>query len=259
MVSNIFDWGRSYEKWSSKKLLLLITFVLLLLPTNSVFASLGNTSCDGNNCLEAPTSNVNEKEFKDIWNKVKKTKEYKKLAKDSIVNSLNKDDIVINKAENGVQQVASIGFIIGNKVSSDNLAYVEILFDLEKENVLTVKKMYGELTESGLINIRMVVNDDIGFSMNINMDGEIVGENGDIISQDEFFEEVVNDMAPEFSTYGWCEWVVGALCGTGGGAGCFALAAALGITTGVGGLALASVCGLIGALGCTAATIAICG
>ncbi|GIO28669.1 hypothetical protein [Ornithinibacillus bavariensis] len=60
-----------------KKLLLLITFVLLLLPTNSVFASLGNTSCDGNNCLVAPTSNVNEKEFKDIWNKVKKTKSTK--------------------------------------------------------------------------------------------------------------------------------------------------------------------------------------
>jgi len=63
----------------------------------------------------------------------------------------------------------------------------------------------------------------------------------------------------KIATFGWCEWVVGALCGTGGGIACFALAAALGITTGVGGLTLAGVCGLIGALGCTGATLTICG
>lgn len=61
------------------------------------------------------------------------------------------------------------------------------------------------------------------------------------------------------SNLSWCEWAVGALCGAGGGAACYALALALGITTGIGGFSLATVCALIGSLGCTAATKKICG
>nr|WP_068982960.1 MULTISPECIES: hypothetical protein [Lysinibacillus] len=81
-----------------------------------------------------------------------------------------------------------------------------------------------------------------------------------VLTQDEFYKQAVQQMGgSKIVTFRWCEWVVGALCGTGGEIACFALAAALGITPGVGGLTLAGVCGLIGALGCTGATLAICG
>lgn len=61
------------------------------------------------------------------------------------------------------------------------------------------------------------------------------------------------------TTMGACEYGVGALCGTGGGAGCYLACAALGLVSGPGGLGCAAVCALIATLGCTAATDAICG
>lgn len=56
----------------------------------------------------------------------------------------------------------------------------------------------------------------------------------------------------------WCVGIVTALCGTGGGIGCYLACAALGLVSGVGGLTCAGVCGLIGALGCWGAVSAIC-
>ncbi|PZR06197.1 MAG: hypothetical protein DI525_02595 [Corynebacterium kroppenstedtii] len=52
---------------------------------------------------------------------------------------------------------------------------------------------------------------------------------------------------------------MGSLCSTGGGAGCFATCAALGLATGPGGLGCAAVCGLIAHLGCDAAKKKVCG
>ncbi|WP_257162113.1 hypothetical protein [Corynebacterium cystitidis] len=65
-------------------------------------------------------------------------------------------------------------------------------------------------------------------------------------------------MDPAFQTQGACEWGVGALCGTGGAATCYGVCLGLGFVNGLAGLGCASVCGLIGALGCTGATNAIC-
>lgn len=65
-------------------------------------------------------------------------------------------------------------------------------------------------------------------------------------------------MDPAFQARGACEWGVGALCGTGGAAGCYGICLALGFVSGWAGLGCATVCGLIGALGCTGATNAIC-
>lgn len=61
------------------------------------------------------------------------------------------------------------------------------------------------------------------------------------------------------SALGFCEWAVGALCGTGGGAACYGACIALGLVSGPGGLGCAAVCALIASLGCTAATNKICG
>lgn len=57
---------------------------------------------------------------------------------------------------------------------------------------------------------------------------------------------------------GICEWAVGALCGTAGGASCYGACIALGLVSGPGGLGCAAVCGLIASLGCAGATDAIC-
>jgi halocin C8-like bacteriocin domain-containing protein len=58
---------------------------------------------------------------------------------------------------------------------------------------------------------------------------------------------------------GICEWAVGALCGTAGGATCYGACIALGLVSGPGGLGCATVCALIASLGCAGATDAICG
>ncbi|MCC3761798.1 hypothetical protein K3N28_01755 [Glycomyces sp. TRM65418] len=63
----------------------------------------------------------------------------------------------------------------------------------------------------------------------------------------------------DMSQQGVCEWAVGALCATGGGAGCYGACIALGLVSGPGGLGCATVCSLIAFLGCQAATEAICG
>ncbi|WP_353959226.1 halocin C8-like domain-containing protein [Corynebacterium auris] len=65
-------------------------------------------------------------------------------------------------------------------------------------------------------------------------------------------------MDPTFQTRGACEWGVGALCGTGGAAGCYEVCLGLGFVNGLAGLGCASVCGLIATLGCAGATNAIC-
>lgn len=58
---------------------------------------------------------------------------------------------------------------------------------------------------------------------------------------------------------GICEWVVGALCGTAGGIGCYGACIALGLVGGPGGPGCVAVCALIASLGCAAATHQICG
>lgn len=241
-----------------KKIMTLFTLLLVfLLPLNNIQNGVSASEkfeCQGGDCIAKPESNVTQKEFNNILNKVKKTDEYKKLSKETIINELPKKDIVIHKEDYRV----GVSFIIGERIGQDNLAYVELLYDLDQNTVEAYKLLYGEEKDNGLINIRMDVNGEEAFSMDINENGEII-EDGQIISQEAFYEKVVGDQGGGYTTFGWCEWAVGALCGAGGGAGCYALALALGITTGIGGLSLATVCGLIGALGCTAATKKICG
>lgn len=260
---------------SIKSVLIVLAFLMILMPlintrqvvlASEKFDGKMNFNCSGNNkCFnvpEVPTSNVSDQEFNNILNNVKKTKEYKQLSKETVINQLAKKDIVINKSEDTVEKLVSVGFIIGEKIGSDNLAYVEIVYDLENKTVFAKKMLYGKAKENGLINIRMVVNDKQAFSMDLNKDGQIIGEDGQVISQEDFYKQAVNDINMSkggFTTNSWCEWAVGALCGAGGGAACYAIAVGLGLTTGIGGFALATVCGLIGALGCTAATKKICG
>lgn len=79
---------------------------------------------------------------------------------------------------------------------------------------------------------------------------------------DELGNSHVTEVQPDsdlVTTMGACEYGVGALCGTGGGASCYLACGALGLVSGPGGLGCAAVCALIATLGCTAATDAICG
>lgn len=55
-----------------------------------------------------------------------------------------------------------------------------------------------------------------------------------------------------------CEFAVGALCSTGGGASCFGVCIALGTVAGPAGLGCASICAFIAFLGCAGAVEAIC-
>lgn len=89
-------------------------------------------------------------------------------------------------------------------------------------------------------------------------DGELLWS-GQVDDRGNVTTDIDSPMNPEYQTMGWCEWAVGALCGTGGGVACYGACAALGFANGIAGLSCAAVCGLISALGCTGATAAICG
>jgi|GEM_PF-963327 len=242
-----------------KSLLKMLAFSIFSFSIFS-YSSLGVTAGEMNECsecLEVPVSNVTDEEFNSILNKVFESEEYKSLAEETIIGELDKDSIIIEKFQN----VASVNFMIGEKVSSDHLVNVEFIYLVDQDLIYAEKLLYGQLQDNGLINISMKVNGFDIFSMDLDEKGNIVGDDGAVISQIEFYENVIKELEDNssFVSRGWCEWAVGALCGTGGGVGCYALAAALGITTGIGGVTLAGVCGLIASLGCTAATKFICG
>jgi len=250
------------SKKSKQILLILLSFLLFSMPlfnVSNAIAAGKNYSCEQGKCLEVPKSNVNDKKFDEILTLVKQTEKYKDLSSKTVINDLTKKDIVINTINSNGKKIATISFIIGKKIQTDNLAYVELVYDIEKNVVNTSKLLYGYLKENNLINISMTVNDEKAFSMDINEKGEII-QNDTVISQDDFYNQAVEEMQKDsISTSGWCEWTMAALCGAGGAAACYALAIGLGLTTGIGGLGLATVCGLIASLGCTAATKKVCG
>lgn len=101
--------------------------------------------------------------------------------------------------------------------------------------------------EQDTLDVKMFVDDELFWTGTTNNSGTLETHANSPTSEQELHQE------------GFCEWFVGALCSTGGGAGCFGTCGALALTTGWGGLGCAAVCGLIAALGCTGATIAICG
>ncbi|WPF66690.1 MULTISPECIES: halocin C8-like domain-containing protein [unclassified Corynebacterium] len=68
-----------------------------------------------------------------------------------------------------------------------------------------------------------------------------------------------SEIDPSEQEYGGCEWAMGILCGTGGGAGCYGICLALGLVEKLSGLACATACSLIASIGCIAATNKICG
>ncbi|MGY3187764.1 hypothetical protein [Lysinibacillus sp. TE18511] len=74
-----------------KNILLLLSFLLIVmsLSFNSIDAKAAMCEKD-RKCLEAPTSNVTDKEFKNILKEVKTTADYKELAKTTAINQLNR-------------------------------------------------------------------------------------------------------------------------------------------------------------------------
>jgi len=106
------------------------------------------------------------------------------------------------------------------------------------------------------VNLTNYVGDKKYYEFNIK-DGNLYNSNFEKVNKQQLQDSASANLGAQKE--GWCEWAVGALCGGGGAAGCYGVAAALGITTGIGGLSLATVCGIISSLGCTAATKKICG
>lgn len=100
--------------------------------------------------------------------------------------------------------------------------------------------------ETGIAHARLYADGELFWSGTVSEQGEVVAD----------------EDSPEIDTTrsrGVCEWAMGALCGTGGGAACYGACAALGLVSGPGGLGCAAVCALISSLGCTAATKKVCG
>jgi len=258
-MNNIFK-----KKSLKTSLLYLIALCTILLPFSNIATATStaqtSSNCENGDCLQPPTSNVEKEEFNSILKQVQGTETYQELAQNTIIDSLEKSDIVINtvKDNSNSEILASIGFLIGENIQEDNLAYVEIGYNLTTEQIIYDKNIFTSANENGSGNVTMTMNDTEIFSMNFNDKGEIINQNGEVISQEEFYNSVVENHSGNISTASWCNTAISLLCGAGGAAGCWAAAAALGLTTGVGGVALSAVCGAISSLGCAGAANAIC-
>ncbi|PGZ27586.1 hypothetical protein COE50_26050 [Bacillus anthracis] len=213
--------------------------------------------CPTNQCLEKPISNITTSEFDNILSQLEQTTEYKTLVQDTNIQLVEKNNIFINNEDSKTRNITNIEFAFEKNIVKDNLVYIKVVFDRTNNKIITVQKIISTQDKDGNISISMNADNVQVYSMTINQDGKIINQSGKVISQEKFYDDTVNNLGE--NTRGWCEWAMAALCGAGGGAACYAVAAGLGITTGVGGVALATVCGLIGSLGCTAATNAVCG
>lgn len=261
---------------SFEKLFMLAAVVILLV--SSAFSSVGTAHAEGM-MFEKGTSNVSQKEFNQIRNSLKATEEYQAYKEHSKINAISKENIVINTVGGPRGDIAYVEFVFGKFAKqSDNLAYAQFTFDVENTDVISDQAIYAERLDNEDIHINVLYNleghqTEI-YNITVDNEGTIFDENGLVVNADDFIVNAEKNIknagdivrgngenanTDEFSTFGFCEYAVGALCGTGGGVACYALAGALGITTGVGGVSLAAVCALVGSVGCTAATNQICG
>ena len=198
-----------------------------------------------NNEVSKPQSNVDSKTKQNIIKKIKKSNAYKKHANSTSIDSIKDDDIIVHLDKGKNTNVYSINYVFGKKLAkmNDNLAMIELKYNEANNEVFYNHMMYSKFVKYN--------NKEY-----INMKGHYYDKNFKHTSKDEIEKDSAKNLPPK--ERGWCEWAVGALCGTGGAAGCWATATALGITTGWGGFSLATICGLISSLGCTGATNYIC-
>ncbi|RIL26267.1 hypothetical protein BUY98_15350, partial [Staphylococcus gallinarum] len=150
--------------------------------------------------------------------------------------------------------VYSINYVFGKKLAkmNDNLAMIELKYNEANNEVFYNHMMYPKFVKYNnkeYINMKGILNGIPYYEFNIDQKGHYYDKNFKHTSKDEIEKDSAKNLPPK--ERGWCEWAVGALCGTGGAAGCWATATALGITTGWGGFSLATICGLISSLGCT--------
>ncbi|EHM70559.1 hypothetical protein SEVCU012_0541 [Staphylococcus pettenkoferi VCU012] len=165
----------------------------------------------------------------------------------------------MDKGEN--TNVYSVNYVFGKKLAKQNknLAMIELKYNEANKKVFYDHMMYSKFVKHDnkkFINMKGVLNDKPYYEFNIDQNGQYYDENFKTTTKNKIEEDSYKNLPPK--ERGWCEWAVGALCGTGGAGGCWAAAAALGITTGWGGFSLATICGLITSLGCTGATNYIC-
>ncbi|UXH46118.1 halocin C8 precursor-like protein [Rossellomorea vietnamensis] len=245
--------------------------MIAVLVTSSVFSFTGKAGAE-EPLFTKGESNVDNQEFNHIRNSLKKTEEYQLYKTTSKINSISTDQIVINTVEGTKGKIAYIEFIFGKFTSKSNgLAYVQFTYDTKAEKVISHQDLFAQKVDDENINLKMLYhfnhNQKEIYDVTIDKDGLLFDKDGLEISQEDFLSNgqlnikslTTPNGQDEIGALGFCEYAVAGLCGTGGGVACYGVAAALGITTGLGGLGLAAVCSLIGSLGCAAASDQICG
>ena len=214
-----------------------------------------------NNEVSKPQSNVDSKTKQNLIKKIKKSNAYKKHANSTSIDSIKDDNIIVHLDKGKNTNVYSINYVFGKKLAkkNDNLAMIELKYNEANNEVFYDHMMYSKFVKYNnkeYINMKGILNGKPYYEFNIDQKGHYYDKNFKHTSKDEIEKDSAKNLPPK--ERGWCEWAVGALCGTGGAGGCWAAATALGITTGWGGFSLATICGLISSLGCTGATNYIC-
>lgn len=217
--------------------------------------------------LQAPQSNVDNSIKNHIINEVLKTEQFQRYKDETKIIQIPRKNIFVNEfTDENDNTIYSVEFVFEQRLAenSNNLAYVEFKYDRSKNEVIFDQSLYSKFAEYNgetYIHIKSEILGEHYYDFYLSEDGEIYDSEFNLKTSDEFFNDVINNSSnnDQFTTYGFCEYAIAALCGTGGGAACWAAAAGLGITTGVGGFALSTVCALISSLGCQAASDSICG
>ena len=211
--------------------------------------------------VNKPTSNVDSKTKQDVINMVKNSAVYKEHANSTSIDSIKDENIIVHLDKGENTNVYSVNYIFGKELAqkNNNLAMIELKYNEANKEIFYDHMMYSKFVKHDnieYINMKGILNDKPYYEFNIDQKGHYYDKNFKITTKDKIEQESFENLPPK--ERGWCEWAVGALCGTGGAGGCWAAAAALGITTGWGGFSLATICGLITSLGCTGATNYIC-
>ena len=176
---------------------------------------------------------------------IEKSKE--KLRNADNANKLDFEHANVMATQAGAQKLWTTVAQERKENSNEDYIFYRVAVDLEKGEVASVQRFEMTPREQETFDVKMYVDDELFWTGTTNSSGTLETQADSPTTEQELHQE------------GFCEWFVGALCGTGGGAGCYGICAALALTTGWGGLGCAAVCALIASLGCVGATKAICG
>ncbi|SDI81794.1 halocin C8-like domain-containing protein [Alteribacillus bidgolensis] len=224
-----------------------------LFPSNPEEEDCPDCTVDPKN-LEEPQSTGTEEEQQKAIEITENSSEFQSTSRTLNQRQYNEKLFTVNveKDENAYQAVTTYQAKKGKKT-----VVSQYFVDLEDERLILKRSYDVKQLNDNMAKLKLTVDDNVIYDVKLK-DDQVITKDGHTYDGQDFIEKKTEEINSQVKASFWCEYIVGALCGGAGAAGCWAAAAALGITTGVGGVSLAVICGMIGAVGCTATVSYVC-